>query len=95
MCLITQPRTQHHHVLPRLFEMLAQTASERKAAMARNPVQFQKGMSLVEFLVGYCSEEQCGQAVIAWRWLDGFICSLPVSCPLNSYRCCGMPMVIQ
>ena len=42
--------------------------------MARNPVQFQKGMSLAEFLADYGSEEQCRQAVIAWRWPDGFVC---------------------
>lgn len=42
--------------------------------MARNPVQFQKGMSLAGFLAQYGSEEQCRQAVIAWRWPDGFVC---------------------
>ena len=42
--------------------------------MARNPVQFQKGMSLAEFMADYGSEEQCRQAVIAWRWPDGFVC---------------------
>lgn len=42
--------------------------------MARNRVQFQKGMSLAEFQAIYGAEEQCRQAVIAWRWPGGFEC---------------------
>lgn len=42
--------------------------------MSRNKVQFQKGMSLSEFLERYGTETQCAQALFAWRWPQGFIC---------------------
>ena len=42
--------------------------------MAKNTIQFQQGLSLREFLSKYGSEEQCSQALFAWRWPDGFKC---------------------
>lgn len=42
--------------------------------MARNPIQFQKGMSLSQFQERYGSERQCEIALVAWRWPDGFVC---------------------
>ena len=42
--------------------------------MARNPIQFGKGLSLSEFQERCGSEEQCRQAVVAWRWPKGFVC---------------------
>ena len=42
--------------------------------MARNPVQFQKGISLNEFLSLYGTEEQCFDALYRWRWPNGFVC---------------------
>ena len=42
--------------------------------MARNKVQFQKGLSEVDFLRLYGSEEACRAAVFGWRWPDGFEC---------------------
>lgn len=42
--------------------------------MARNPIQMQKGMSLSELQKKYGTEEQCRQALIAWRWPKGFVC---------------------
>ena len=42
--------------------------------MARNPVQFQKGLSLAEFSARYGREEQCHAALIEMRWPEGFIC---------------------
>jgi transposase-like protein len=42
--------------------------------MARNKVQFQKGFSLREFLQHYGTEEQCFNALYAWRWPQGFRC---------------------
>ena len=42
--------------------------------MARNPVQFQKGLSLAEFNARYGSEKQCHAALIAMRWPEGFVC---------------------
>ena len=43
-------------------------------AMARNPVQFQKGLSLAELNAWYGGEKQCHAALIAMRWPQGFMC---------------------
>ena len=42
--------------------------------MAMNQIQFQHGMSLVEFQDLYGSEAQCAAALERWRWPAGFIC---------------------
>ncbi len=42
--------------------------------MARNPVQFQKGISLNAFLSLYGTEQQCFDALYRWRWPNGFVC---------------------
>ena len=42
--------------------------------MARNKVQFQKGLGMAEFMARYGREEQCHAALIAMRWPDGFLC---------------------
>ena len=42
--------------------------------MAKNEVQFQKGMSLPTFLQQYGTEEQCREAVFLRRWPQGFRC---------------------
>lgn len=42
--------------------------------MAENKVQFQKGVSLPDFLKNYGAEEQCFDALFQWRWPDGFVC---------------------
>jgi len=42
--------------------------------MARNKVQFQKGLSETEFTKAYGSEEQCHAALVKWRWPNGFEC---------------------
>jgi hypothetical protein len=42
--------------------------------MARNVVQFQKGLSEPEFERRYGTEEQCRAIVIASRWPKGFKC---------------------
>lgn len=42
--------------------------------MARSGIQFQKGLSLPEFLRLYGSEEQCEAALEKARWPDGFRC---------------------
>ena len=47
--------------------------------MAINQVQFQKGMSLAEFLHHYGTEERCEQALYQARWPEGFRCP----------KCCG------
>ena len=42
--------------------------------MARNLVQFQKGLSEAGFDELFGSEEQCHVALVGWRWPDGFVC---------------------
>src|ERR1700740_3480248 len=42
--------------------------------MARNTVQFQKGLSEAQFASLYGTEDQCREAVMRWRWPSGFIC---------------------
>ena len=42
--------------------------------MARNQVQFQKGMSLPELQQKYGTENKCYRALYAWRWPSGFQC---------------------
>ena len=42
--------------------------------MARNKVQFQKGLSEADFSALYGSEEACRRAVSSWRWPGGFEC---------------------
>ena len=42
--------------------------------MAKNRVQFQKGLSLDDFAARYGTEEQCRQALFKMRWPQGFRC---------------------
>jgi ribosomal protein L37AE/L43A len=42
--------------------------------MARNRVQFQKGLGLAEFNARYGTEERCHSALVRMRWPDGFVC---------------------
>ena len=42
--------------------------------MGINTVQFQKGLSMVEFMNCYGTEEKCHAVVVAQRWPTGFVC---------------------
>jgi transposase-like protein len=42
--------------------------------MAKNQVQFQKGLSLPEFFAAYGTEAQCAETLFRWRWPQGFVC---------------------
>lgn len=42
--------------------------------MAMNRVQFQAGLSMMEFMDRYGSEDQCAAALMASRWPQGFAC---------------------
>ena len=42
--------------------------------MPRNKVQFQKGMSEAQFDALYGTEALCHDALVRWRWPDGFEC---------------------
>lgn len=57
--------------------------------MAQNKVQFQKGVSLPEFLKNYGTEEQCFDALFTWRWPNGFscpVCGHEGSCQLRTRK---------
>src|SRR4051794_20065005 len=45
-----------------------------RAAMARNAVQFQKGLSEAAFEDLYGTEAKCRELVMRWRWPNGFEC---------------------
>ena len=45
-----------------------------KAIVAKNAIQFQKGLSLQSFFEQYGSEEQCEQILYRLRWPQGFVC---------------------
>lgn len=42
--------------------------------MGINKVQFQKGLSMAEFMECYGTEEKCHAALVASRWATGFVC---------------------
>jgi transposase-like protein len=42
--------------------------------MAKNKVQFQKGMSERQFVELFGTEEQCRSTLFSWRWPNGFKC---------------------
>lgn len=42
--------------------------------MGINTVQFQKGLSMAEFMERYGTEEKCHAALVASRWPTGFVC---------------------
>ncbi|MCP4934126.1 MAG: transposase [bacterium] len=42
--------------------------------MARNTVQFQKGLSLIDFYARFSTEDQCRTELENLRWPDGFRC---------------------
>jgi hypothetical protein len=44
--------------------------------MPQNPIQFQKGLSLNDFIRQFGTEERCAEALVNWRWPHGFICPL-------------------
>lgn len=49
-------------------------ASKGGGAVSTPNIQFQKGMSLMEFLAKYGTESQCREALKHWRWPNGFAC---------------------
>ena len=53
--------------------------------MAKNTIQFQKGLSLAQFNELYGTEDQCRMALIKMRWPDGFSCP-HCGCKSHSYH---------
>lgn len=60
--------------------------------MAQNPVQFQDGLSVHEFLEHYGTEEQCRGALENARWPNGFSCP---NCNSRSYCYIGSRKLFQ
>ena len=50
--------------------------------MARNKIQFQRGLSLHDFMDRYGTESKCRETLFRLRWPYGFVCPL---CGNNSY----------
>lgn len=60
--------------------------------MARNRVQFQKGLSHAEFHARYGTEEQCHAALVKMRWPDGFVCP---KCGCRNHSYCAPKRLFQ
>lgn len=52
--------------------------------MPQNPIQFQHGMSLSQFIERYGTEEQCEAALQRARWPEGFVCP---ACGAHEHCC--------
>jgi hypothetical protein len=63
-----------------------------EAMVARNEVQFQKGLSMAEFHRLYGTEEQCHAALVKMRWPDGFVCP---RCAGRSHGYCAPKRLFQ
>lgn len=50
--------------------------------MAKNMIQFQKGLSITEFMLRYATEDNCRRELFKLRWPDGFVCP---DCGNNTY----------
>jgi hypothetical protein len=42
--------------------------------MAKRKIQFQKGMSILDFMDQYGSEKKCRSYLFRFRWPNGFVC---------------------
>src|SRR5215213_1391778 len=56
------------------WQILRKLTDGEGAAMARNGVQFQKGLSEAAFEERYGTEDKCRAVVMASRWPNGFAC---------------------
>ena len=54
--------------------------------MAMNKIQFQRGLSIAEFLEQFGTEEDCETALTMWRWPEGFACPACGGPPSCSFR---------
>ena len=59
--------------------------------MAYNPIQFQQGMSLPEFLQCFGTEAACAEAVRGARWPDGFSARAATVAPTASSSAAADP----
>lgn len=56
---------------PRLWHNYSKTKEE---IMPKNKIQFQKGLSLPDFIAKYGTEQQCQEHLFRLRWPSGFVC---------------------
>ena len=66
--------------------------------MARNAIQFQKGLSEVAFQESYGTESQCETVLETMRWPNGFVCPECVANKghrLESRICISAPAVVD
>jgi hypothetical protein len=54
--------------------------------MAMNRVQFQRGLSMLEFNDRYGTEQQCEEALAASRWPKGFVCPACGGANFSAFR---------
>jgi hypothetical protein len=59
--------------------------------MPMNRVQFQRGLSMAEFMEQYGTDAQCEAALVAARWPQGFACPACGGSPSCSFRRQGRP----
>jgi len=59
--------------------------------MGMNRIQFQRGMSVVDFQRAYGSEAQCEAALTQARWPQGFVCPACGRSHAVSFRLHGKP----
>lgn len=59
--------------------------------MGMNRIQFQRGMSVVDFQRAYGSEAQCEAALTQARWPQGFVCPACARSHAVSFRLHGKP----
>lgn len=57
--------------------------------MAINGIQFQKGLSLAQFMKGYGTEAECEAALIQTRWPRGFVCPKCAHCVAYEFERSG------
>jgi len=56
------------------YTVCAYSFRAESTAMAKNKVQYQKGLSVNGFLEKYGTEELCEKALFKWRYPQGFVC---------------------
>jgi len=60
--------------------------------MAKNQIQFQRGLSVTKFLAQYGDETKCYQALFKFRWPNGFVCP---QCGHTRHCCIASRKVMQ
>ena len=60
--------------------------------MARNQVQFQRGLGMAEFNRRYGNEDQCHAALVGMRWPEGFVCP---KCAGRTHSYCAPKRLFQ